>query len=80
LRWREKRPWSLTRPISKALQKVLVKDGELMLQLVLAEKLGKTLSELRETITPQELLIWHAFFSERADQEREMMEKAKRRR
>jgi len=51
-----------------------------MLQLVLAEKLGKTLSELRETITPQELLIWHAFFSERADQEKEMMEKAKRRR
>jgi hypothetical protein len=51
-----------------------------MLQLVIAEKLGKTLSELRERMTPHEMLLWHVFYSERADQEREAMEKARRRR
>jgi hypothetical protein len=51
-----------------------------MLQLVIAEKLGKTLSELRETMTPQEMILWHAFYTERADQEREALERAKRRR
>jgi hypothetical protein len=51
-----------------------------MLQMVVAEKLGKTLSELRESVTPQELLLWHAFYSERADRERAAMEKARSRR
>ena len=44
-----------------------------MLQLVIAEKLGKTLGELREAMTPQELLLWHVFYAERADREREAM-------
>jgi hypothetical protein len=46
-----------------------------MLQLVIAEKLGKTLGELRETMTPQELLLWHVFYAERADREREAMKR-----
>ena len=63
----------LIRLPSKALQKEVAKDGELMLQLVIAEKLGKTLGELREAMTPQELLLWHVFYAERADREREAM-------
>ena len=71
--WRTKLRRLLIRLPSKALQKEVAKDGELMLQLVIAEKLGKTLGELRETMTPQELLLWHVFYAERADREREAM-------
>lgn len=51
-----------------------------MAELAVAEKLGKTLNELRELMTPEELLLWAAFYQVRADAEKEQMEKAKRRR
>ena len=42
-----------------------------MLQFRVAKDLGKTLGELRRTITVYELLLWHTFYElERADAER----------
>ena len=48
--------------------------------MVVAEKLGYTLSELMERITVEELMLWNAFYELRAEQEKEAMEKARRRR
>jgi hypothetical protein len=48
--------------------------------LVVAEKLGYTLSEIQERLTPQELAIWAAFYSLRHQEEEAAMEKAKKRR
>ena len=38
----------------------LSEDNQLLAELVVAEKLGKTLVELREQMTPDELMIWLA--------------------
>lgn len=51
-----------------------------MAELVVAEKLGKTLHELREQITLDELYLWLAFYEVRTDEERKALDKAKRRR
>jgi len=51
-----------------------------MAELVVAEKLSKTLGELREQITPEELWLWFAFYEIRSDEERKAMEQAKRKR
>ena len=51
-----------------------------MAELVVAEKLGKTLVELREQMTPDELMIWLLFYEVRGDEERKQLEEAKRRR
>ena len=48
--------------------------------MVVAEKLGYTLSELAERITVEELLLWSAFYALRSDQEKAAYEKAQRRR
>ena len=47
---------------------------------MVAEKLGKTLVELREQITFDELLLWLTFYELRGDEEKKQMEQAKRRR
>ena len=48
--------------------------------MVVAEKLGYTLQELMERITPEELLLWSAFYELRHEQEQAAMERARRRR
>ena len=51
-----------------------------MAEMVVAEKLGKTLSELREGMTVEELWLWHAFYTLRQQEEEEAHRKAMRRR
>ena len=58
----------------------LKKDNQLLAELVVAEKLGYTLNELRERIVPEELHLWLLFYELRADEEKKVMEQAKRRR
>ena len=65
---------------SKALEKQLEADGLLILQFQVAEKLGMTIAELRERMTPIELMGWQAFFNLRSRYEREAQEKARRQR
>jgi hypothetical protein len=47
---------------------------------MVAEKLGKTLGELRDQITFEELLLWAAFYELRSQEEKAAIDKAKRRR
>lgn len=72
---RKKKSW-----ITKAAKKELEKDNQLIAELVVAEKLGKTLVELREQMTADELLLWCMFYEIRSDQEKKQLEDAKRRR
>jgi hypothetical protein len=58
----------------------LSRDGQLLAELVVAEKLGYTLNELRERIVPEELQLWLLFYELRADEEKKQLEQAKRRR
>ena len=51
-----------------------------MVELVVAEKLGKTLNELREQITPEELSLWLLFYELRSDEEKKQLDQVKRRR
>lgn len=46
--------------------------------MVVAEKLGYTLTELQEKMTPEELYLWSMFYELRSEEERKTMEKAKR--
>ena len=46
----------------------------------MAEKLGKTLVELREQMTADELMLWLLFYEIRGDEERKQLEQAKRKR
>lgn len=46
--------------------------------MVIAEKLGKTLTELREAMTLEELYLWQAFYQYRSEEEERAMEKAKK--
>jgi len=52
----------------------------LIAELVVAEKLGQTLNELREKMTPEELSLWLLFYEIRSDQEKKQLEQAKKRR
>ena len=45
--------------------------------MVVAEKLGYTLTELEERMTPEELYLWAAFYQVRSDEEKKAMNKAK---
>jgi len=45
-----------------------------------AEKLGMTLVELRERMTPEELWLWSTFYQLRRQEEQASIDKAKRRR
>ena len=66
--------------VNKALKQQLMKDNHLMVELVVAEKLHKTINELREQATEEELWLWMAFFEIRQDEERKAMDKAKQKR
>jgi hypothetical protein len=48
--------------------------------MIVCEKLGYTLSELRERMTLEELILWSTFYELRGDEEKAAMEKAKRKR
>lgn len=37
-----------------------------------------TLTQLRENMTPEELILWHAFFTLQREEEQKVMDKAKR--
>jgi len=45
--------------------------------MIVAEKLGYTLTELQERITPEELALWSAFYQLRQEEEQKAMNKAK---
>jgi hypothetical protein len=51
-----------------------------MLQFGVAKELGKTLSEISNSMTAEELLGWSAYFSILNEDQQKEMEKAKRRR
>jgi len=70
-----RRSWTL-----KALEDQLKKDGYVRIQFFIAEKLGYTLSELRQKMTDTELMGWYVYFKIQADEEQAAYEKAKRRR
>ena len=48
--------------------------------MVVAEKLGYTLTELQERMTLEELWLWSVFYEIRSEEEKAAMEKAKRHR
>ena len=48
--------------------------------MVVAEKLGMTLTELGQRMTEEELLLWSVFYQLRSEEEKASIEKAKRRR
>ena len=50
------------------------------MEMLVAEKLGYTLGELREQMTVEELILWGTFYEIRADEEKAAMDKAKRKR
>ena len=45
----------------------------------LASELGKTLTELRQNMTEEELIYWAAYYEIKADNEKRMHERAKNR-
>ncbi len=51
-----------------------------MLQFGVAKELGMSLSEVRATMTPEELLGWSAYFSVINDEQQKEMDKARRKR
>ena len=51
-----------------------------MLQFGVAKELGMSLSEVRSTMTPEELIGWSAYFNVLNEDQEKAMEKAKRRR
>jgi len=51
-----------------------------MLQFGVAKELGLSLSQVRNTMTAEELLGWSAYFQILNEDQRKEMEKAKRRR
>ena len=51
-----------------------------MLQFGIAKELGLTLTEVRTTMTPEEIIGWSAYFSILNEDQAKELEKAKRRR
>jgi len=49
-----------------------------MVELLVAEKLHKTLGELREQATTDELWLWMAYFGVQQDEERTALAKARK--
>jgi hypothetical protein len=64
----------------KTLVKELKEDKQLVLELIVAEKLGYTLNELRERMVPEELSLWAVFYDLRNQEEQAAINKAKTRR
>ena len=48
--------------------------------MIVAEKLGMTLTELGQRMTEEELVLWSVFYQLRSEEEKASIEKAKRRR
>lgn len=46
----------------------------------LAEELKMTLSDLKEKVTEEEMILWQLYYSIKSRRQKEEMEKAKRRR
>jgi hypothetical protein len=63
----------------KAIEKELESDGRLFFQLSLANELKMTLSELKEKVTDEEMVLWQCFYSIRNRQQEKEMEKIKQR-
>lgn len=51
---------------TKAAYLELEKDPTLEFEFFLAEKLGRTLTELRETVSAQEFLYWNIYYARKA--------------
>jgi hypothetical protein len=51
-----------------------------MLQLGVAKELGMSLTQLKQTVTVEELLLWSAYFQILNEDQQKEIEKAKRRR
>ena len=58
----------------------LRKDNWLMLQFGIAKELGITLSELRATMTAEEVVGWSAYFQILSEDQEKELAKARRRR
>ena len=56
----------------------LKNDGLLLQEMIVAEKLGYCLNDLRERVTEEELYLWAAFYELRAEEEKRVMDRAKR--
>jgi len=50
----------------------------LFLQFFVAEKLGKTITELRNGMTAEELYAWSAYYTLKADAEKKAYEESRR--
>jgi hypothetical protein len=50
-----------------------------MLQLGVAKELGMSLTQLKQTVTPEELLLWSAYFQVLNEDQQKDIDKAKRR-
>ena len=48
--------------------------------MILAEKLGMTLGELRQRMTISEMMLWGAFYELQSDQQAESMKQANKQR
>ena len=51
-----------------------------MLQLGVAKELGMSLTQLKQTVTVEELLLWSAYFQMLNEDQQKEIDKAKRRR
>jgi hypothetical protein len=51
-----------------------------MFQLGVAKELGMSLTQLKQTVTPEELLLWSAYFQVLNEDQQKEVDKAKRRR
>lgn len=49
-----------------------------MAELAVAERLSKTLNQLRETMTAEELLLWMLYFDVKQEHEKEALDKARK--
>jgi len=47
---------------------------------LVAKELGYTLNDLRERMTPEELLLWHSFFMLQREEEEKTVNKSRMRR
>lgn len=65
-------------PTSKAIEKVLEADSRLMFQLALAEELKMTLSQLKESMTDEEMILWNAYFKIKKRNNDKLIEDAKK--
>jgi hypothetical protein len=70
----------MTTLISKVAESELEKDSRLYFQMQLAEELKMTLSDLKEKVTEEEMILWQLYYSIKSRKQKEEMEKAKRRR